>query len=132
MKKLISSYKKINILVKLKESPPTNSVSSCASKSYAAFTSNRPNNTKVLMVKQKGQEKDVKQIKKDLQNKVNPGELGIGLSMRRTTRDGGLILSCGNEKEISTVQAQIQSKLGENYEVDRPKTHDHKIKAGGG
>lgn len=83
------------------------------------------------MVKQKGQQKDVTQIKKDLQNKVNPGELGIGVSMGRMTRDGGLILSCGNEREISTVQSQIQSKLGEDYQVDRPKTHDHRIKAVG-
>lgn len=51
--------------------------------------------------------------------------------MGRTTRDGELILSCANEKEIRTVQSTIQSKLGDNYEVDRPKTHEHRIKVVG-
>lgn len=99
--------------------------------SYATVASNPPNNTKVLVVKQKGSQKDIKQIKKDLQEKIKPAELGLGVSMGRPTKNGGLIISCGNEKEISTVRSEIQKKLGENYEVDQPKKHDHRIKVVG-
>lgn len=132
MDQLLDENKLLKLeITKLKESQSVNNTATCPNTSYASIAAGQPNNNKVLLVKQKGQQKDVKQIKKDLQNKVNPGELGVGVSMGRATRDGGLILSCGNEREISTVQSEIQSKLGENYEVDRPKIHDHRIKAVG-
>jgi len=51
--------------------------------------------------------------------------------MGRSTKDGGLILTCSNEKEISTVQSEIEAKLGDEYKVDRPKTHSHRIKVVG-
>lgn len=108
-----------------------NHITSGASSTYASIAANKSNNTKILLVKQKGQQNDATKIKKDLQEKVSPEELGIGVTMGRTTRDGGLILSCGNVKEISTVQSAIQNKLGDNYEVDRPKTHEHRIKVVG-
>lgn len=99
--------------------------------SYASAVSNKSNNDKVLIVKPKGQQKDVVQIKKDLQDKVNPSEIRIGVSMGRTTRQGGLILSCGNEQDITAVQSKIQDKLGDSYEVNRPKVNEHRIKVVG-
>lgn len=120
---------------KLKQSQVINAdtvVSHSTTSTYASVTStNKPNNTKILLVKQKNQQNDVTQIKRDLQDKVKPGELGIGVSMGRTTRDGGLILTCGNEKEITAVQSEIQQKLGDTYKVDRPKTREHRIKVVG-
>lgn len=99
--------------------------------SYTSVTAAPTNNSKVLVVKQKGQRKDVKQVKTDLQEKVNPEDLGIGVSMSRTTKDGGLILACGNEKQITDIQSEIQSKLGEKYEVEQPKIRDNRIKVVG-
>lgn len=119
-------------IAKLKECKTDYDVAPCkTNNTYASIAGNQPNNSKVLVIKPKGQQRDVKQIKKDLQEKVNPSDIGIGVTMGRTTKNGGLILTCGNEKEILTVQTEIQGKLGDEYEVDRPKTHEHRIKVVG-
>lgn len=117
----------------LKETQVSNTVSVGSSVnsgklSYATVTRDQPNNSKILLIKQKGEQKNVASIKKDLQEKVNPGDLGVGVSIGRATKNGSLILNCGNEKEISNVQAEIQAKLGGDYEVDTPRKHEHRIK----
>lgn len=108
-----------------------NTAAEVSNMSYASVVGNQKNNSKVLLIKQKGENRDVKQIKKALQERVNPVELGAGVEMGRATRDGGLVLSCGSEKEITDVQSEIQIKLGNEFEVDRPKTHEHRIKVVG-
>lgn len=100
----------------------------CTSKSYAHAV---VNNNKVLVVKKKSDQSEPKEIKEDLRRKVNPVEIGVGVSMGRSTKGGGIILNCGNEKEISNVQTEIQSKLGDQYQVDRPKILNHRLKVVG-
>lgn len=97
--------------------------------SYAGATAK--NDNKVLVVKQKGNEKDIKQVKEDLRKKVNPAELGAGLSLGKPTKSGGIILKCGNEKDLTNIQAQIQKKMGDNYSVETPKVLEHRIKVVG-
>ncbi|XP_050306281.1 uncharacterized protein LOC126743294 [Anthonomus grandis grandis] len=95
--------------------------------SYASVTQ-----SKVLVVNQKGAiPKDIKKIKEDLKTKVNPTDIGIGVTLGRATKKGGLILNCGTEKEITNIQSEIQSKLGESYSVDRPKMLQRRIKVVG-
>lgn len=67
----------------------------------------------------------------DLKEKVNPVKLGVGVTIGRPTKNSSLILSCGNEKDINSVQSEIQTRLGTEYEVDRPKKHVHRIKVVG-
>lgn len=131
--KLMAENQSLKVqIAELKKSQIINpTVADSVRPTYASTAAKTPNNSKVLSVKQKGQQKDVKQVRKDLQDRVNPEELGIGVSMGRPTRDGGLVLTCGNEREISVVQSEIQTKLGNNYEVDRPKTREHRIKVVG-
>lgn len=104
-----------------------------AMKSNLTYTAATKNVNKVLVVKQKqgSSQKDLKQIKEDLRNMVDPSDIGIGVTMGRPTRDGGLILSCENEKSVTSVQSEIQSKLGDNYIVDRPKLLERRIKVVG-
>lgn len=119
-------------IAKLKENPSSSSSNSLVS--YASVVcnkSNQTNDSKVLLIKQKSQQKDIKQIKIDLKEKVNPVELGVGVAIGRPTKNGSLILSCGMEKDINSVQSEIQTRLGTEYEVDRPKKHEHRIKVVG-
>lgn len=131
--KLVTENQSLKVqIAELKKSQIINpTVTHTVLPTYASTAAKSSNNSKVLLVKQKGQQKDVKQVKKDLQDRVNPEELGIGVSMGRPTRDGGLVLTCGNEREISAVQSEIQTKLGSDYQVDRPKTREHRIKVVG-
>ncbi|KAK5647930.1 hypothetical protein RI129_002822 [Pyrocoelia pectoralis] len=84
--------------------------------------------SKVLIVNQKGPPKDVQQIKQDLRTKVNPTEIGVGLTMGKSTKKGGLILNCGAGKDIKKLQVEIQHQLGDSYNVDRPKVLEHRLK----
>jgi len=62
-------------------------VSLSTTSTYVSVAStNKPNNTIILLVKQKNQQNDVTQIKRQ-EDKAKPGELGIGVSMGRTTQD---------------------------------------------
>lgn len=97
--------------------------------SYSTAAAKKVN--KVLVVKSKETQKDVKEVKKDLRNKIDPTEMGVGVSMGRVTRKGGLILNCDSNQEISSIQSEIQDKLGDGYEVERPKTLQHRIKVVG-
>lgn len=94
-------------------------------KTYATVAKNE---NKILLVTQKSTQKDVSVVKQDLKNKVNPTEIGIGLSMGRSTKNGGLILNCSSEKEIISIQSEIQNKLGDSYSVDRPKIKEYRVK----
>lgn len=78
-------------------------------KTYASITKK---DNKVLLIKQKSTQNDISIVKRDLKNKVNPTEIGIGLSMGRPTKDGGIILNCSGQQEIEIIQSQIQDKLG--------------------
>lgn len=113
-------------ILRMKESKI--SESKMPDKTYAYITKN---DNKVLLIKQKSTQNDISIVERDLKNKVNPTEIGIGLSIGRPTKDGGIILNCTGQQEIGTIQSQIQDKLGDEYSVDRPKIKEHRIKVVG-
>lgn len=77
----------------------------------------------MLVVKQKGScQKDVQQVKQDIKKNVDSADIGVLVTMGKTTKNGDIILNCGTEKEIQSVASEIQSKLGENYSV-APRRH---------
>ncbi|XP_050308277.1 uncharacterized protein LOC126744768 [Anthonomus grandis grandis] len=118
-------------IASLKECKPSTAPSSVNSKlSYAAAIGTK-NDSKVLVVKQKCPEKDVKQVKEDLIKKVNPSVIGAGLSLGKATKSGDVIIKCGNEKELTSIQSQIQNNMGDNYSVEVPKLLEHRIKVVG-
>lgn len=89
------------------------------------------NDNKTLLIRQKSNQSDVSVVKQDLKNKVNPTELGISLSMGKTTRDGGVILNCSGQQNIDNIQTEIQNKLGDKYSVNCPKIKEHRVKVVG-
>lgn len=94
-------------------------------KTYASATKN---DTNVLVIKQKGEQSNAVKVKKDIREKVDPSDLGVGLSMGPSTKRGGIVLNCSKEREIEQIQQEIQTKLGGNYEVDRPESLSQRLK----
>lgn len=80
------------------------------------------------MVKQIGHQENIAEVKKYLRNKVNPAEMGVGVSMGRATKKGSLIINCISEKSVIDIQSEMQNKLDEEYSVERPKTLNHRLK----
>lgn len=94
--------------------------------SYSSVVQRNVN--KVLVIKPKETQKHIKEVKEDLRKKVDPTDMGMGVTMGRVTKKGGLILNCDTSKDILNIQSEIQSKLGDTYDVERPKTLQHRIK----
>lgn len=82
----------------------------------------------VLVVKQKGTQKEIKEVKEDIRKKVDPTDMGVGVTMGRVTKQGGVIINCSGSKEIASVQTEIQNKLGGSYDVERPKSLQHRVR----
>lgn len=64
------------------------------------------NTDSVLVVKQKGTQSDIKQVKENIKSKVKPADIGV--TMGRATKNGDLIINCGPEKQIENVQTELQ------------------------
>ncbi|XP_050315413.1 uncharacterized protein LOC126749761 [Anthonomus grandis grandis] len=90
-------------IASLKECKPSTAPTSVNSKlSYAAAIGTK-NDSKVLVVKQR----------------------------RKATKSGDVIIKCGNEKELTSIQSQIQNNMVDNYSVEVPKLLEHRIKVVG-
>lgn len=82
----------------------------------------------VLIVKQKGTQKEIKEVKQDIRQRVDPTDMGVGVTMGRVTKQGGVIINCSGSREIASVQTEIQDKLGGSYDVERPKSLQHRVR----
>lgn len=78
-------------------------------KTYSSVVKN-----KSLIVKPKKKIDDLNKTKIELKNKIKPAEMGIGITMKGGTKDGGVVLQYDGNKDIKD---KIQSNLGQNYEV---------------
>lgn len=118
-------------IASIREYKPSGLVEPKSNVATSYVTALKKNDNKVLVVKQKGSEKNIQQVKEDLRKNVNPSDIGAGLSLGKPTKNGGIILKCGNEKDLGNIQAQIQDKMGDSYSVDVPKVLEHRIKVVG-
>jgi hypothetical protein len=88
--------------------------------------------TNVLMINPKEEVKGVNnngnQVRKEIRNKINPVQLGVGLSMGKTTKKGAVFLNCTTEKNIDEVRNAIQANVGHGYEVTEPNSFKGRIK----
>jgi hypothetical protein len=88
--------------------------------------------TNVLMINPKEEVKDANnngnQVRREIRNKINPVQLGVGLSMGKTTKKGAVLLNCTTEKNIDEVRNAIQANVGHGYEVTEPNSFKSRIK----
>jgi hypothetical protein len=87
--------------------------------------------TNVLMINPKEEVKGVNnngnQVGKEIRNKINPVQLGVVLSMGKTTKKGAVLLNCTTEKNIDEVRNAIQANVGHGYEVTEPNSFKNYI-----
>lgn len=68
------------------------------------------------------------QVKEELKIKVQPIELGIGISIEnKNTRTGGLVLQCGSDESVAEVQSVIQKSMRDQYEVREPRLRNSRL-----
>jgi hypothetical protein len=88
--------------------------------------------TNVLMINPKeevkGANNNGNQVRREIRNKINPVQLGVGLSMGKTTKKGAVLLNCTTEKNIDEVRNAIQANVGHGYEVTEPNSFKSRIK----
>lgn len=81
----------------------------------------------VIIVKSK-EKKAHKEVKKDLASKVDPVSLNMDISISRKIKDGDVVLECRNADEPEKLRRQIESKVGDGYEVKSSKKVYPKMK----
>lgn len=74
----------------------------------------------VLVVKSKIG-KEVSAVEDDIKNNLCPEELQIGLNIEKKTKDGGLLVKCSDEEALKTVESNLKSKIGNDYDIKVPK-----------
>lgn len=67
-------------------------------------------------------------IKEDIRNKVNPANMRVGITMGKTTKNGGIFIQCSDDKDINTVKGKIGNYLGCNYTVNKKQLHRNRFK----
>lgn len=87
------------------------------------------NDEEVLVIKPI---KDIEQkstiTRQALQEKVDPGSLGVGISNIKHVRNGGVAICCNNEQPVENIRRNIEQKLGNDYEVKKIEKKNPKIK----
>lgn len=81
-------------------------------KDYASAVAN-----KLLLIRPKEKSDDINKTRVELKNRVNPAEIGVGLTVGDKTRSGGVVVRYRGSKNIKEIQDKIQSDMGQNYEV---------------
>jgi hypothetical protein len=126
MKLVIEENKKLlEEIISLKSDKVQNSVDN-KKLSYAAVTKNN-----ILLVNPKDEIKSVdkiEQVRQDIRKKINPAQMGVGLSMGKTTKSGAELLNCSTEKNVDYVKKAIQDNFGQNYEVIESKKDKYRIR----
>ncbi|XP_018575954.1 uncharacterized protein LOC108914597 [Anoplophora glabripennis] len=83
----------------------------------------------VILVKPKDITQTSEVTKKSIEEKINPSELGIGVSRIKYIRDGGVAIKCNeNSKErVVNVCETIKTTLGQSYDVNIPERRNPRI-----
>lgn len=81
----------------------------------------------VVKPKDKAQKSSV--TKKDVEDKISPVELGLGISKVKHVQKGGIAIKCSKEgMPIENICTSIEDKLGDQYEVKKLEKKNPRIK----
>lgn len=65
---------------------------------------------------------------KDLNSKLNPLELKLGITNMKKTKNGAIIIKCQTKDETHALKVEMEKKLHQSYEVEMTKLIEPKIK----
>ncbi|KAJ3658560.1 hypothetical protein Zmor_010293 [Zophobas morio] len=80
--------------------------------SYASVT-----NKSTVIVQPKNTEKKVSETKAELLGKVNPVENNLNISNVKSSRSGGVIISCNSSKDTKKIVEIVENELREDYNI---------------
>ena len=80
-----------------------------------------------IIVKPKAAQ-NIQQTKNDINRKVNPAELKIGIQNMRSTKNGMIIIKCPSRQENELLEAAMKDKLKDTYDIELSKMRKPKIK----
>lgn len=82
-----------------------------------------------IVVKPKDQAQKSSITRKDVENKVDPSELGLGISRVRHVQKGGIAIKCSKEgMPVENICMSLEDKLGDQYDVKKLEKKNPKIK----
>lgn len=76
-------------------------------------------NPQVVVIKPKDIQESSKTFS-EVQKKVRPPELQVGITSVRNIRDGGIIVGCSKEEDARKVEQCVNKELSEKYNIQRP------------
>lgn len=82
-------------------------------KSYAKVAS------EVVVIKPKNAQ-DSKKTKEEIQKKLQPATLEVGITEIKNIRDGGVIIKCKHKEEVEKIKAAAEKKLNKKYNINIP------------
>lgn len=82
----------------------------------------------VLVKPRKDTEASSLTTRQTVQEKINPGSLGVGISKIKNVRSGGVAICCNNEESLKNISEDMKSKLGQDYEIKKVEKKNPRIK----
>lgn len=68
------------------------------------------------------------QTKNDINRKVNPADLKIGIQNIRSTKNGSIIIKCPSQQDNELLETTMKDKLKDSYDIELSKMRKPKIK----
>lgn len=54
----------------------------------------------------------------DIQTRIDPTKLAVGINTMKSTRDGGVVISCTDKKSMETMKNKVIEELGDKYTIN--------------
>ncbi|KAG5894624.1 hypothetical protein JTB14_026155 [Gonioctena quinquepunctata] len=67
-------------------------------------------------------------MKRDIQEKINPADLNIGVTNIRTAKNGSVIIKCPTKQDINDMQKATESIFKDKYQIEITQLKKPKIK----
>lgn len=81
----------------------------------------------VVLIKPKTKQ-DSKKTRDILRKTIDPGQLDVGITQIKDTKDGGILIKCRNKEEIEKIKVTAEKKLKKDYQIRTPEKKLPKIK----
>lgn len=81
----------------------------------------------VVLIKPKTKQES-KKTKDILRKAIDPGQLEVGITQIKDTKDGGVLIKCRNKEEIEKIKTAAEKKLKKDYQIKIPEKKLPKIK----
>lgn len=83
----------------------------------------------VILVRPKDGKQTSSATKQEVETKVDPGEMGLGVSKIKYVNKGGVAIKCNKEgKTMENICLDLEDKLGHDYEIKKLDKRNPKIK----